>query len=47
MSGFKKLGMRLMGENLCGFEKNGKVVPELEYHMTKEEYSNPSFQSNR
>jgi hypothetical protein len=44
---FKKLGMRLMGENLCGFEKNSKVVPELEHAMTKEEDSNPSFRSNR
>jgi len=41
--GFEKLGMRFIGENLCGFEKNGKPVPEFEYVVTKEERSNLSL----
>jgi ribosomal-protein-alanine N-acetyltransferase len=44
---FEKLGLRFIGENLCGFEKNGKPVPELEYAMTKEEHSNISPQTAR
>lgn len=35
---FEKLGMRFFGENPCGFEKNGKPVPELEYAVTREEH---------
>ena len=44
---FEKLGMRFIGENPCGFEKNGKPVPELEYAMTNEEHSNISLQTDR
>ena len=43
----EKLGMRLLGENPVGFEKNGKALPQFEYAMTKEERSNLSSQSNR
>ncbi len=37
---FEKLGMRFIGENPCGFEKNGKPVPEFEYEIAKEGHSN-------
>ena len=42
---FEKLGMRLLGENPVGFEKNGKALPQFEYAMMKQECSNVSVQS--
>ena len=30
----EKLGFRFLGENPCGFEKNGKPVAEYEYEMS-------------
>lgn len=44
---FEKLGMRFIGENPCGFEKNSKPVPEFEYAMTREEHSNSALQTDR
>ena len=44
---FEKVGMRFIGENPCGFEKNGKPIPEFEYAMAREERSNLSFQTDR
>ena len=39
----EKLGMRFIRENPCGFKKNGKAMPELEYALTKDERSSPSL----
>ncbi|TMA07083.1 MAG: GNAT family N-acetyltransferase [Deltaproteobacteria bacterium] len=37
----EKLGMGFIRENPCGFKKNGKAMPEFEYALTKDGYTNP------
>ena len=36
---FESLGMKFIKEIDCGFKKKGKCVPEFDYEITKEEWS--------